>query len=244
MLTKDNKYLFLAFDHCVEHGVHIYENVNLDPKRIVNIAKKGKVDAIIMHIGSVYYSKPKIPIILKITGKTDLVEEDFQIQTIFVSEEEIKKLKKKFNLVGLAATIYVGSNNESKMIENFVKVKEIALRNNLLVTGFFYPRTKKFDRYSYEAISYSARLGCELNADIIKTYYTGSKETFSKVIKNCFRPIVVAGGKLIEEEKFIEVVKEIMQAGASGIAVGRNIWQREDKEAIELLKELREIIHS
>lgn len=244
MISRDKKYLFLAFDHCVEHGVHTYENIDLNPKRIVKIAEKAKVDAIIAHIGSIIFSKPKIPIILKVTGKTELVEDNHQIQTIFVCEEEIVRLKKKFKLIGLAATIYVGSDFESKMIENFVKIKEIALKNNLIVTGFFYPRTKKFDRYSYEAISYSARVGCELNADIIKTYYTGSIETFRKVIKNCFKPIVVAGGKLIEEEEFLKIVKDVMKAGASGIAVGRNVWQREDKEAIELLKELKEIVHS
>lgn len=238
------KYVFLAFDHCVEHGVHVYENVNLDPKRIVKIAEKAKVDAIIMHIGSVIYSKPKVPVILKVTGKTELVDEEFQIQSFFVSEEEIKRLKRKVKLIGLAATVYVGSNNESKMIENFVKVKEIALKNNLIVTGFFYPRTKKFDKYSYEAISYAARVGCEINADIIKTYYTGDKKSFEKVVKNCFKPIVVAGGKFVEEEEFIKIVKDIMDAGASGIAVGRNVWQREDKEAIELLKEIKEIVKS
>jgi len=238
------KYVFLAFDHCVEHGIHVYENVDLDPKRIVKIAEKAKVDAIIMHIGSILYSKPKIPVILKVTGKTELVDEEFQIQSFFVSEEEIRRLKRKVKLIGLAATVYVGSNNESKMIENFVKVKEIALKNNLMVTGFFYPRTKKFDRYSYEAISYAARVGCEINADIIKTYYTGDKKSFEKVVKNCFKPIVVAGGKLVEEEEFVKTVKDIMDAGASGIAVGRNVWQREDKEAIELLKEIKEIVKS
>lgn len=238
------KYVFLAFDHCVEHGVHVYENVDLDPKRIVKIAEKAKVDAIIMHIGSILYSKPKIPVILKVTGKTELVDEEFQIQSFFVSEEEIRRLKRKVKLIGLAATVYVGSNNESKMIENFAKVKEIGLKNNLMVTGFFYPRTKKFDRYSYEAISYAARVGCEINADIIKTYYTGDKKSFEKVVKNCFKPIVVAGGKLVEEEEFVKTVKDIMDAGASGIAVGRNVWQREDKEAIELLKEIKEIVKS
>ncbi|MEM5820958.1 MAG: hypothetical protein QXP34_01390 [Candidatus Aenigmatarchaeota archaeon] len=239
---NEEKYLFLAFDHCVEHGVHAYENVNLDPKRIVNIAEKAKVDAIIMHIGSVIYAKPKIPVILKVTGKTELVDENKQIQASFVSEEEIKRLKKKVKLIGIAATVYVGSDYENLMIENFVKFKEIALKNDLMITGFFYPRTKKFDRYSYEAISYAARVGCEINADIIKTYYTGDKKSFEKVVKNCFKPIVVAGGKLVEEEKFIQTVKDIMQAGAAGIAVGRNVWQREDKEAIELLKEIKEIV--
>jgi len=130
------------------------------------------------------------------------------------------------------------------MIENFAKVKEIGLKNNLMVTGFFYPRTKKFDRYSYEAISYAARVGCEINADIIKTYYSGDKKSFEKVVKNCFKPIVVAGGKLVEEEEFVKTVKDIMDAGASGIAVGRNVWQREDKEAVELLKEIKEIVKS
>ena len=238
MLTKDGKYLFLAFDHCIEHGAQKYE-VDLNPKRIAKIAEKGKVDALIIPLGSYNFAKPKVNVLIKVTGKTELVEEENQIQARIAFLEELKGK----NIVGIAATVYVGSKYEHLMLENFARLRVEARKRKKLITGFFYPRTKKYDRYSYEAVAYSARLGCEMDADIIKTYYTGSKETFKKVVEKCFKPIVIAGGQKIDEKDFIKNVRDAIEAGASGIAVGRNVWEREDNEAIELLKELREIVH-
>jgi len=238
MLTKDGKYLFLAFDHCIEHGAQKYE-VDLNPKRIAKIAEKGKVDALIIPLGSYNFSKPKVNVLIKVTGKTELVEEENQIQARIAFLEELKGK----NIVGIAATVYVGSKHEHLMLENFARLRMEARKRKKIITGFFYPRTKKYDRYSYEAVAYSARLGCEMDADIIKTYYTGSKESFKKVVEKCFKPIVIAGGPKIEEKDFIKNVKDAIEAGASGIAVGRNVWEREDNEAIELLKELREVVH-
>jgi len=238
MLTKDGKYLFLAFDHCIEHGAQKYE-VDLNPKRIAKIAERGKVDALIIPLGSYNFAKPKVNVLIKVTGKTELVEEENQIQAKIAFLEELKGK----NIVGIAATVYVGSKYEHLMLENFARLRMEARKRKKLITGFFYPRTKKYDRYSYEAVAYSARLGCEMDADIIKTYYTGSKESFKKVVEKCFKPIVIAGGPKIEEKDFIKNVKDAIEAGASGIAVGRNVWEREDNEAIELLKELREVVH-
>ena len=238
MITKDGKYLFLAFDHCIEHGAQKYE-VDLNPKRIAKIAERGKVDALIIPLGSYNFAKPKVNVLIKVTGKTELVEEENQIQAKIAFLEELKGK----NIVGIAATVYVGSKYEYLMLENFARLRMEARKRKKLITGFFYPRTKKYDRYSYEAVAYSARLGCEMDADIIKTYYTGSKETFKKVVEKCFKPIVIAGGPKIDEKDFIKNVKDAIEAGASGIAVGRNVWEREDNEAIELLKELREIVH-
>ena len=238
MLTKDGKYLFLAFDHCIEHGAQKYE-IDLNPKRIAKIAERGKVDALIIPLGSYNFSKPKVNVLIKVTGKTELVEEENQIQAKIAFLEELKGK----NIVGIAATVYVGSKYEHLMLENFARLRMEARKRKKLITGFFYPRTKKYDRYSYEAVAYSARLGCEMDADIIKTYYTGSKESFKKVVEKCFKPIVIAGGPKIEEKDFIKNVKDAIEAGASGIAVGRNVWEREDNEAIELLKELREVVH-
>jgi class I fructose-bisphosphate aldolase len=238
MLTKDGKYLFLAFDHCIEHGAQKYE-VDLNPKRIAKIAERGKVDALIIPLGSYNFAKPKVNVLIKVTGKTELVEEENQIQAKIAFLEELKGK----NIVGIAATVYVGSKYEYLMLENFARLRLEARKRKKIITGFFYPRTKKYDRYSYEAVAYSARLGCEMDADIIKTYYTGSKESFKKVVEKCFKPIVIAGGPKIDEKDFIKNVRDAIEAGASGIAVGRNVWEREDNEAIELLKELREIVH-
>jgi len=242
-IMKDGKALILAFDHAVEHGPHEYEGIDLSPQRIGRIASKGNVDAIILHIGTAKIVKklyPKLPIIVKITGRTNLTSDEIQIQQIVTKVKEAKEI----GALGIAVTIYFGSDYESEMLKNFSEIKEEANKYKMPIFGFAYPRTKKFNKYDPIAVRYAARAGAEIGFDVVKTYYTGSKESFAKVVKDCFVPVLVAGGPKIEnEEEFLKIVEDVMQVGASGIAVGRNVWGRKDEEAIRLLGELRRIIH-
>jgi DhnA family fructose-bisphosphate aldolase class Ia len=81
------------------------------------------------------------------------------------------------------------------------------------------------DMRTPEKIAAAARIGAECGADFIKTFYTGSPETFRVVLDNATLPVVVLGGERAHNDR--EVLAQIhsaMQAGASGVAVGRNIW--------------------
>jgi DhnA family fructose-bisphosphate aldolase class Ia len=81
------------------------------------------------------------------------------------------------------------------------------------------------DMRTPEKIAAAARIGAECGADFIKTFYTGSPETFRVVLDNATLPVVVLGGERANNDR--EVVAQIysaMQAGANGVAVGRNIW--------------------
>lgn len=75
-------------------------------------------------------------------------------------------------------------------------------------------------------IQVASRMAQELGADIIKTYYTGSPETFKKVVEGCPIPIVILGGEKTEdEEALFKTIIESLEAGGAGVAIGRNIWQ-------------------
>ncbi len=235
-----DKFVFLAFDHCVEHGP--FYQTNLNPVRIANLANEAKISGIILHIGSAKYVlskiKLKVPLILKVTGKTSMVRPKNQVQALVTSEAEIKKIKPS----GLAATVYVGSDFEHLMMQNFARVKEIALRMKIPLIGFFYPRKNGKKVYDEKSVAYAARVGCELGADVVKTYYTGNKESFRKVIEKTFCPVGIAGGPEIEEEKFLGMIRDAIEAGAKGVAVGRNVWLKDDSKAIELLEKIKEIV--
>ncbi|MEM2996840.1 MAG: fructose-bisphosphate aldolase, partial [Candidatus Bathyarchaeia archaeon] len=72
----------------------------------------------------------------------------------------------------------------------------------------------------------AARILAELGADIVKTAYTGSRETFRRVVEACPVPIVIAGGpKIGDDESLIRMVRESIDSGAKGAAIGRNIWR-------------------
>ena len=85
-------------------------------------------------------------------------------------------------------------------------------------------------------------VGFELGADIIKTYYTGSADSFRRVVENCPVPVMIAGGtKMNTVRAALEVVHGSIQAGGKGVVFGRNIWQSPVPRAI--VTALKAIIH-
>ena len=79
-------------------------------------------------------------------------------------------------------------------------------------------------------VAYGARIGLELGADIVKVKYTGSQESFRRVVHSAYpTKVVMSGGPITKtDEEFLSRVKDVLAAGAIGIAVGRNVWQRKD----------------
>jgi DhnA family fructose-bisphosphate aldolase class Ia len=79
-----------------------------------------------------------------------------------------------------------------------------------------------------ERIAAGARIGAECGADFIKTFYTGSSDSFRIVLENATLPVVVLGGERDTDARAVLAqIYEAMQAGASGVAIGRNIWGHE-----------------
>lgn len=77
-----------------------------------------------------------------------------------------------------------------------------------------------------DAIRMVARMGAEIGADLIKTYYTGSVESFARVVEGCPVPIVVLGGEKTDSVRTVfQDIHDSLTAGGKGIAVGRNIWE-------------------
>jgi len=93
-----------------------------------------------------------------------------------------------------------------------------------------YPRGENVKNpYEVEAVKHVARAGAELGADVVKTLYTGTPESFHEVVRGCPVPVVVAGGpKLDSERAALEMVAGAMAGGAAGVSMGRNIFQAKD----------------
>jgi len=237
---KTKKTLLIAFDHAVEHGPVVYEGINLDPLRIAKIVYEGGANALIVHSGAARYIKKyykQIPLIIKLTGRTNLTTRKIQSITTTVKEAEY------LGAAGVACTVYIGSEYEYKMLENLAEIKKECLERQLPLIGFMYPRVEGKEKNDVDLVRYAARLGAELGVDIVKTYYTGSKETFSKVIKDAnFVPVVSAGGEKRENEfEIFQMARDVMDSGAAGMAVGRNVWGKQNGSIV--LKEVKKIIH-
>jgi len=245
-ITKNGRAMFLAYDQGMEHGPEQdFTDENIDPQKILDIAEKGQFTGVIFQKGiAEKYYNPKVnrvPLIVKLNGKTDLregLDEPYAPQLCSV-EEAIE-----LGAAAVGYTIYVGSQFEGKMMQEFSAIEQEAERHKLPVIAWMYPRGKAVagKENSREILAYAARLGLELGADIIKIPYNGNKEDFEWVVKAAGKTkVVMSGGPKTEtREEFLAMVKDVLSVGAAGVAVGRNIWQ--DDNPLEISQQLSKIL--
>jgi class I fructose-bisphosphate aldolase len=236
-ITKKGKALYLAYDQGLEHGPVDFNDKNVDPNYIIDIAKKSKVSGVIYQKGiAEKYSSKGVPLIVKLNGKTSLVKGEPLSRQLCTVKEAVK-LKAK----AVGYTIYIGSRHEDVMFREFEKIEKEAHKKNLPVILWAYPRGKGINELSGKNLAYAARVGLELGADIIKIRYNGDIGDLKWAVRSAGRTkVVVAGGKKKSPEGFLKEAKEVMKAGAIGLAVGRNIWQA--KEPMKVVDKLNKII--
>jgi DhnA family fructose-bisphosphate aldolase class Ia len=76
-----------------------------------------------------------------------------------------------------------------------------------------------------EALAGGARVAFESGADFIKTFPTADPAQFRIVADNCPGPTVVLGGeKAASDRELLQTVKALVDNGAAGVAMGRNLW--------------------
>ena len=242
IIEKNGKVMLLAYDQGFEHGPVDFDDKSVDPDYIMEISRNGDFSGLVLHEGLAarYYDKKvDVPLILKLNGKTSFQsEEPLSLQLCTV------KKAAELGAVGVGYTIYIGSQFEEQMLEEFSRLEDEAHERGMIVIAWTYPRGKKvFGRENdRDVVAYGARLALELNADFVKAPYTGDSESFAWAVRAAGKTGVLAqGGKKMDWSNLEEEVAGAMQAGAAGIAIGRNIWQ--DPNPNEVSKKLAEIVY-
>ncbi len=237
--------MILAYDQGMEHGPIDFNEESVDPNYILEIALQGRYTAVVVgkgvaahyyQVNKRYYHK--VPLILKLNGKTRFHQED-PISPLNCTVEEAAYL----GAVAVGYTVYVGSPHENEMTREFGEVVREARKYKLAAIGWMYPRGHLIKEETPEITAYAARIGMELGADMVKVKYTGDRSSLSWVVKSAGRTkVVVSGGVKKDKSKFLDEVQSVMHAGAAGIAVGRNVWQSEDPMGITT--ELKNVVFS
>ena len=239
-LLTYGKAVYLALDHGLEHGPSDFNIKNVDPDYVLNIADRGKFNAIILQKGLAmkYYGnfKSRLPLIIKLNGKTKLPKDNEPYSGQICSVSKAVRL----GATAVGYTIYFGSPYEEQMLKEFSKIEEEAHDNGLPVVVWAYPRGPSINDKDTETLAYSARAALELGADFIKIKYNNDKN-YDWVVKCAGKAkLFMSGGEKENSKDFLNQVYNIMKAGAYGIAVGRNVWQSE--EPFKVAKALRAIV--
>lgn len=259
--------LVLPIDQGLEHGpVDFFDNpAALDPTYQFELARDGRFSAIALHVGLAekYFSDyaGEIPLILKINGKTSIPPDTAAFSALTGTVEDAVRL----GADAVGYTVYVGSPAQDRDFAQFAQVRQDAERFGMPVIVWAYPRgeavSKKGGKESLYAIDYAARVALELGADIVKVNYPvhserdkdspppyntldlGPEVSFRKVVESAGRAMVlVSGGEKVSDQELLSKVRLSMEAGATGIIFGRNMWQRPRNEALTITRELHAIL--
>lgn len=173
------------------------------------------------------------PIVLRVSGGTSIVGEDLSKETVTVSIDDAIKL----NASCLALSVFVGSKYEHQTLTNLAKLVDEGEKYGIPVLAVTAVGKDMVRDARY--LGLACRVAAELGAHVIKTYYCTN---FEKVVEGCPVPVIIAGGKKLPTEKEVfELTFNALRDGASGVDMGRNIWQ--SNFPVSMIKTVKAIVH-
>ncbi len=173
-----------------------------------------------------------IPIMLRVSGGNSIVMDDLSNEDLTVSMEDAIRL----NVSGVAMSVYVGSKHQHQTLVNLAKLIDEANRYGIAVLAVTAVGKEMTRDARY--LSLACRIAAELGAHIVKTYYC---DDFEKIVNTCPVPVVIAGGKKIEEKDALKLAYNAISRGAAGVDMGRNIFQSD--APVAMIKAVRQIVH-
>ncbi len=174
------------------------------------------------------------PIVLRMSGGNSMIRrEELSDETLTVAVEDAIRL----NASAITLSVYVGSPHQKQTIENLAKLVDKGQRYGMPVLAVTAVGAEMVRDARY--LGLATRLAGEIGAHFVKTYYC--EPDFEKVTSASLVPVVIAGGKKIEEKAALEMAYKAVSQGASGVDMGRNIFQSE--WPVPMIKAVRKIVH-
>ncbi len=259
--------LILPIDQGIEHGpVDFFANpASSDPEFQLRLCVEGGYSAIAFHYGlaskHMRAYAGRVPLILKINGKTNIPADAQPVSGLTGTVEDAVRL----GADAVGYTLYVGSPRQDEDLRQLTEVRRACDAFGMPLVVWSYPRgeaiDKKGGRDSLYAVDYAARLACELGADVVKlnvpefddkaaaspkpynTLRLGYREAVETVVRSAGRTLVLfSGGGKLGDQDLLEKARQCMEAGATGLIFGRNMWQRSMSEALRITAEIKRIM--
>jgi len=260
--------LFLPVDQGLEHGpVDFFPNPpSVDPEFQCRLALEGKYSAIVFQPGPARkYMREyvgRLPLVYKLSGKTNIPPDEDAMSCLTGTVEEACEL----GADAVGYTLYVGSPAQERDFKQVTAIRRECDHLGMPLILWGYPRgggvKAKGGRDSLYAVDYAARVACELGADVVKLNVPVFKDAdlpnqpapynqlrldvkaaVSKVVESAGRvPVIIAGGSRISDEDLLLKAEACLEAGASGLIFGRNIWQRKFPDALVMVRRIHEVL--
>ncbi len=237
IFRQDGRALIVAMDHGSQGPMPGLEK----PGRILDEVIAGGTDAVLTSLGVATTYSEKIErcgLILRIDGGSGFGTENVRVWQRYPVSDAILIGADGVGCMGL-----VGWPCEADNLRYMNRLASECLRTGMPLMVEVLPFSDTVPGPDLAAgVAKGARMAAEFGADLIKTKYTGDPVTFRRVVESTYVPIVILGGpKVSSDLELLLVVQEALEAGASGVAFGRNIWQHRTPR--KLVQALAAVIH-
>lgn len=259
-----NRTFIFSCDQKIEHlnndfyGNLIDRSAN-DPEHLFKIADQGRIGALATQLGLINrygQNYPNINYIVKLNSKTNIVPTEIKdpLSELLWDIDDVIKVKNntKLKIRGIGYTIYLGSEYEHIMLSQAAKLISKAHQAGLVTILWIYPRSKYIeDEKDGKLIAGAAGVANCLGSDFVKVQVP--RETLTESIYQQLKiasqacgntKLICAGGELKNINDFLtNIFDQINIGNTSGAAIGRNIFQRSQNEAIRLTKAISDIVY-
>jgi class I fructose-bisphosphate aldolase len=146
----------------------------------------------------------------------------------------------------IAVVAYVRGKTEARYLRAVSDCVRESARFEMPVICHIYARDPAdLARISFvpEDIAWAVRCALETGVDVIKVPYCGDIQAYAQIVADCPVPMVAAGGPKQETlELALRMMAEVVQSGARGATIGRNVWGF--AEITKAVRAFKAVIHA
>ena len=228
----------------MDHGVTVGPIPGLvDMCAAVDAVVEGGANAVLGHMGLPLHghrqSGKDVGLILHLSGSTVWSPDPNAKMLVNTVETALK-----MGADAVSIHVNVGAESEAEMLRDLGTVSVACMEWGMPLLAMMYTRGKKLKSESDpEAVSHAARIAAELGADLVKVTYTGSARSFRTVTEGCPIPVLIAGGEKAGSDRAVfENVRGALEAGGSGVSIGRNVFQHRDP--LHMMRAICAMVHN
>jgi len=219
----------------IDHGYFQGPTTGLERPDVNIVPLMPYADAIMLTRGILRTTVPPSltkAVVMRCSGGPSILKELSDEELAVDIEDAIR-----MNVAAITLQVFIGGEYETRSIHNMTKLVDMGLRYGIptmavTAVGKDMVRDAKYFRLA-------CRICAELGAQIVKTYYV--PEDFETIVASCPVPIVMAGGKKLPELEALQMSYNAIQEGASGVDMGRNIFQSDAPKA--MMQAVNRIVH-
>ena len=246
LFAGDGRTVIVAMDHALGSG----QIAPLDrPRPLVESVLRGEPDGLILTEGMRRLLPSPSPVPWLLTA-------DYFASSVMpgaTGDEELHRFlwsvedAEERGATGLKCLLVFGQRDAEMQARNVASIATLVSASrrvglSVMVEATLWGQRIPSDRQNAAAsVVHAARVAFELGADIIKIPIPDDVKALERLTEAIPVPIVLMGGPHVDERQLFRTLRDAIDAGARGLALGRNVWAADDPTGF--VQALKRIVH-